>query len=344
MCVESGSKDVRLLGRTVPWSEIKGFNYQPSYGTTGYELWRVFDAERIDVELARGRRCFPHMNAVRWWLSWDAFERDADRFARDFDTALALAERHGMGVMPVLFNRWHSPVTDYGGVYLDHFLPGVSWIQRRGSRATPGDAWHPSHGEYVFDEFLERIVGEHAGDGRIFAWDLCNEPFSYECPLDEVPRFVVLAERAWLARIAERCRAFDPETPRGISIHPLHGAEGLRIVEPLCDVLLVHPYFDNENGLLDGYARVAAQSGKPLLATEVCWGSLDDTRRVEIIRATLSTLRERGIGWLAYVLHHSLVIDAHRPEHGPINEAIGALHFIERDGSLRAGHDVFNDF
>jgi hypothetical protein len=109
-------------------------------------------------------------------------------------------------------------------------------------------------------------------------------------------------------------------------------------------VLLVHPYFDNENGLLDGYARVAAQSGKPLLATEVCWGSLDDTRRVEIIRATLSTLRERGIGWLAYVLHHSLVIDAHRPEHGPINEAIGALHFIERDGSLRAGHDVFNDF
>jgi hypothetical protein len=308
------------------WADVKGFNYQPSYGTTGYELWRAFDANQIATELARARTYFPYINTLRWWLSWDAFQRDAGGFARDFEQALDLAARHGLAVMPVLFNRWHSPVTDYGGIYIDHFLPGASWLQRRGS-----------------DDFLEAIVGGHAGDERIIAWDVCNEPFSYEGPLASVPDAVRDAELAWLTRVSEACRRLDPATPRGISVHALHGVDGLRLVEPLSDVLFIHPYFDNRDGVLDAYAALAAETGKPLLATEVCWGSLDDARRVEIIRATLRELRAREIGWLAYVLHHSLVVDAHRPEFGPINDAVGTLHFIEADGSLRPGHDVINE-
>ena len=52
---------------------------------------------------------------------------------------------------------------------------------------------------------------------------------------------------------------------------------------------------------------------------------------------------DRGVGWLVYLLHHSLIADAHRPEFGPVGFP-GYLGFIEADGSLRAGHDVFNDF
>jgi hypothetical protein len=33
------------------WQELRGFNYQPSYGTFGLELWMKFDAEIIDLEL-----------------------------------------------------------------------------------------------------------------------------------------------------------------------------------------------------------------------------------------------------------------------------------------------------
>jgi hypothetical protein len=336
--------EARLLGHPVPWSGVKGFNYQPSQGTTGYELWRTFDAERIAVELDRGRALFPHVNALRWWLSWDAFERDQNGFAANFELALSVAADRGFAVMPVLFNRWHSPITDYGGVYLDHFLPGVSWLQRRGSGDEQGKPWRPEHGERVFDAFLERIVGGHADDDRIFAWDVCNEPFSYECPLASVPEAVVDAELTWLRHMSEECARLDRSTPRGISVHPLHGGAGLALVEPISDVLLVHPYFDNEDGLLDAYDAIALETGKPLLATEVCWGSLDDERRAQIVRATLSALSSRGIGWLAYVLHHSLVIDAHRPEHGPINPAIGAMHFIEPDGTVRSGHEVVNEF
>ena len=49
---------------------IKGFNYQPSYGSSGLELWRGFDAETIALELSGGKKYFPQMNALRWWLSW----------------------------------------------------------------------------------------------------------------------------------------------------------------------------------------------------------------------------------------------------------------------------------
>jgi hypothetical protein len=70
---------------------------------------------------------------------------------------------------------------------------------------------------------------------------------------------------------------------------------------------------------------------------------LDDAKRVEIIRYTLGELKKRDIGWLAYLLHHSLIADAHRPAFGPVGDP-GNLAFIEAEGTLRPGHEVFNAF
>jgi hypothetical protein len=94
---------------------------------------------------------------------------------------------------------------------------------------------------------------------------------------------------------------------------------------------------------LDSIVEFANQVKKPLLASETCWGSLDDKTRVSIVQSTLSELKKRDIGWLAYVLHHSLIADAHRPQFGPMDHA-GYMAFIEADGTLRPGHGIFNDF
>lgn len=339
-----------LLGTPTAWADVKGFNYQPSYGTNGYELWTHFDAALVEREVALAVEHFPGINALRWWLSWDAFDRDADAFERNFETALQIAARHRLAVMPVLFNRWHAAVTDYGGIYIDHFLPGASFVQYRGDVHPREYTWKPEHSRTIFDHYLERIVGGHAGDERIFTWDVCNEPYCYHlCPLDQMPPVVVEAETAWLAHTSETCRRLDPDTPRGVSIHSSYGGHGMEMVEPICDVLLFHNYFSNAyfpegEGILDEYAQISADSGKPLLCTETCWGSFDDAERVEIVKATLSTLRRRRIGWLAYTLHHSLIVDAHRPEHGPTHSFIGTLHFVEPNGTLRPGHEVFNDY
>jgi len=123
-------------------------------------------------------------------------------------------------------------------------------------------------------------------------------------------------------------------------------------VAPICDLLSIHPYFmHNAPGAdktayeasLDRDVAFAAAAGKPLLATECCWGSLDDAVRVESVRYTLEQLKKRAIGWLVYLLHHSLIADAHRPEYGPLGFP-GNLAFIEADGSLRPGHGVFNEY
>lgn len=314
------------------YSAIRGFNYQPSYGSTGLEIWQNFDARIIDKELALGKKYFPGMNAIRLWLSWDAFVRDAEQFLTNFESALAIANKYRLVVMPVLFNRWHGGVPDYGGIYADHFLPCL----RRGR---PDDEFKP---------FIKAVVGTHADDPRVFSWDICNEPFYYAKPPRDIPD-ITRAELTWLEDIYDHCKRLDAKAPFTVGMLMALGISEMLRVEPISDILSFHSYwFPSEpkvrfEGQLDEYVMTAAKVNKPLLATETCWGALDDSDRVEIIRYTLGELRKRNIGWLAYVLHHSLVADSHRPGFGPIGGP-GNLSFIEADGSLRAGHEVFNKF
>lgn len=321
---------INAFGRD--WSKIRGFNYQPSYGSSGFELWQKFDPKTIEIELGRGKKFFPHINAIRLWLSWDSFKRDPKRFAANFDAALALADQAQLAVMPVLFNRWHDQSLDYGGVYLDHLLPGASWV----------------YNAKLFDSYMEAIVGGHKDDRRILAWDLCNEPYSYATALATVPH-LVSAETAWLKGLYDQCKRLAAAAPITVGIHP---GVPLDMIDPISDILSIHPYFmhndPNANKAayekkLDNEVVFANRVKKPLLATECCWGAVDDAVRVDSVRYTLTQLKKRNLGWLVYLLHHSLIADAHRAEFGPLSMP-GNLAFIEADGTLRPGHDVFNEF
>lgn len=333
----SGAQAVTAVAlRNQQYSSFRGFNYQPSWGSTGLEIWMRFNAGLMDVELARGKKYFPGINAIRLWLSWDAFMRSPSRFEEHFERALDVAHKYELKVMPVLFNRWHDVVLDYGGIYLDHFLPGLSRLQ------TTTDLFRP---------YMEAIVGKHASDSRVFSWDLCNEPFTYADPTSRAAEQAKAAEMTWLETLYKTCKGLGARAPITVGFH--HRTD---MIEPLSDVFSIHPYWgprrenlpvkesraNYEDGL-DARVRIANKFNKPLLATETCWGSLDDPERVEIIRYTLNELKKRNIGWLAYLLHHSLIADAHRPEYGPVGVP-GDLAFIEANGALRAGHEVFNEF
>jgi hypothetical protein len=171
------------------------------------------------------------------------------------------------------------------------------------------------------------------------------------------------SEFAWLSDVHSACKSLGAKAPLCIGTA---GLEDVKFLDSLCDIIAIHPYFIHSlpgegaklNGAiefdppallnkaaegLDRIVEFANQVKKPVLASETCWGSLDDARRVATIQATLSELKKRDIGFLAYLLHHSLIADAHRPEFGPVDHA-GYMAFIEADGSLRLGHGVFNDF
>jgi hypothetical protein len=235
------------------YADIRGFNYQPSCGTSGLELWMKFNATTFDLELGRGKKHFPWMNAIRLWLSWDAYKRNEKQFTANFETALAIAKRYNLKVMPVLFNRWHTNSIDYGGIYIDHFLPGSrNYVQG------------------LFEPYLEEIVGAHAKDDRIFAWDLCNEPLFYGSA--EIPETIVQAEIKWLEGLYASCKRFKAESP--LTLCPMVRFDELAHIN---DIFSIHPYYmggdrgDFEQHL-DAFVEKAAKAQKPLIVTETCWG------------------------------------------------------------------------
>lgn len=319
------------------YGDIRGFNYQPGYGNTSAENWDRFDKSVWEKDLDAGKKYFPAMNAVRYWLSWDSYFRRPNEFLKNFDAALEAARKRGLSVIPCLLNRWHDENGyDNGGVSIENILFEESTAYYRP----------------LYKKYLEDIARTFRGDSRILLWDICNEPFT-SCRFTEKNRFWIEGERDWLRECCEIVRKADPEKRVGVSLAP-----ELRQTELIdfTDVWLMHPYFFcTAENLYDPAARqsyedfidcmlgMCDKTGKPLLVTETCWGALQDDVRAEIVRFTLDTLQKRGVGFLVHALAYSRVADLHDSEDGFVG-APGNLSFLNKDGTLRRGHDVFNEF
>lgn len=331
----------------IPLAEVRGFNYIPSYATTSM-WWSDFRADVVAAELERGKAAFPTFNTVRVFMGYNSYLANPTAFAQSFERFLEINAGLGIEVAPVLFNRWHSGLPDFGGIYLDHFLPGQSYVQfELNSRSTQ---YRAAIGfDKQFAGYLRDVVGGHHDDARISMWDLCNEPFFGPTASEDAA--IGQAETAWLELVAEETRTHQPIAPITIGTHALHGVEGVFRIAQLCDFVSTHPYVDNVwmpdraefERFLDELVARSREEGKELLASETVWGSVDDAKRADTLGYTLEQLAARKIGFLAYGLNHSLASDLHMPEFGT-NTSAGSCAFIDDLGRVRPGHEVFNDF
>lgn len=343
-------------------TDVRGFNYSGSWGTSGLDLWQHHDRELMRIEVGRGAEYFPGWNAARWWLSWDSFLRDEQRFLADFDDGLAVFADHGIVVMPVLFNRWRNPICDFGAVPTEFITPGMAEFCLDGEFESLDDPPRPRNTQHLFRRYLEGVVAGHADDPRIWSWDLCNEPLRVLIHNPESP--LVEHELRWVQWLARMCRALGAQQP--LTVGSLPSAECVRATEPFVDLISIHPYFVPADPAVLGFTpsfaedsplfskpgfehfveaevAFAASTGKDIVASETTWGAVDDAERAQVVDYTLGVLRDRGVGFFAHALHHSLVCDLHAPEFGPVGIA-GNMSFINADGSLRPGHDIFNHF
>lgn len=311
------------------YSEIRGFNYQPSWGSCGLETFGPdFDAEAIATEMGRGKQYFPGINTLRIWLSHQAFLRyGAAAFLSRLEAMLAAGDSLGLKFVVTLFNGWHS-WPPFGGITRQQ----INWANVENTTD-------------VFTPYIEAVVGTHARDPRVLLWDLCNEPTN--STNSERDHAAIIQ---WLAAMRRCVRAHAPTAPICVGAVPL--LDQVKLVEPISDVVTWHPYYAWNSWIktperfladLDDITHFIRSTGKPMLVTETGWGALDDAKRAEVLRIELGAFRERGIGFLVHLLHHTLVADGHRPDYGPISTA-GYMAFIEADGSLRRYHDVFNEF
>ena len=315
----------------IPAAEVKGFNYHPTYSTGALEDWLLFDKEVWKKELTHGKKCFPNFNTVRIWLSWNAYLKMGEKFTDCIKDVIEICRELGIYVMPCLFNRWHDPILDCDGIYIDHFLPNSSWLHKFGD---------------PFTKYVEDLAKAFKDEEQILVWDVCNEPLAYNTQDFPAKEIIEKYELEWLHRMTDILIREGVTQPIGIGTT---GLEPMEVFDDMCDVYLTHLYYTDSN--LESFDRKvknfvdeAKKHGKELISNECCWGSLDDRVREEFIRGTLSTLQKYNAGYVAHALWSSGCADLHNPDEGPVTDGIGNLAFIKFDGTVRPYHDVFNEF
>ena len=155
---------------TQPW--LVGCNYIPSTAINQLEMFQAetFDPKTIDRELAMARGL--GFNSVRVFLHDLLWLQDREGFLGRCEAFLAIADRHHIGVMFVLFDScWHPQPRIGRQPEPLPFTHNSGWVQGPGAEALQDAASRARLREYVLG-----VVGRFADDPRVVVWDVWNEP------------------------------------------------------------------------------------------------------------------------------------------------------------------------
>ncbi|HEX8669584.1 MAG TPA: 1,4-beta-xylanase [Allosphingosinicella sp.] len=151
---------------------ILGADYINASAINQLEMWQAatFNPAEIDKELGWAKKF--GMNTMRVYLHDLAYEQDPEGFKRRLDQFLAIASRHGIRPILVLFDSCWDPDPVIGPQHRP--IPGVhnsGWVQSPGRK----DLIDPGQ-DAGFRRYVEDVVGSFAKDERILLWDMWNEP------------------------------------------------------------------------------------------------------------------------------------------------------------------------
>lgn len=176
--------DLRAAEKNAPWSPEKakawsartgwlaGTNYAPAYAINQLEMWQAdtFNPAAIDRELAWAKQLgFSSMRVFLHHLLW---EQDKDGFLERIDKFLAIADRHGIGTMLVLFDSCWDPNPKLGKQRPPQ--PGLhnsGWVQSPGAK----DLADPAR-RALIEAYVKGVVARFKDDRRVQVWDIWNEP------------------------------------------------------------------------------------------------------------------------------------------------------------------------
>ena len=264
-----------------PWPV--GANFVPSTAINQLEMWQAdtYDEATIDREL--GWAAELGFNTMRVFLHDLLWKEDPEAFLDRIDRFLAVAERHGISVMLVLFDGvWNPfPVAGPQPEPTPH-VHNSQWVQSPGAEIL-GDL--ERHDE--LEPYVKGVVRRFRSDSRVLAWDLFNEPdnpniLSYadvELPAAvKGPAAVALLRQAF-----DWARSVDPMQPITAGVWQGKGVWGdPAALSPMnelmlneSDVLSFHSY-DSPAAVGEQVADLR-QYGRPLLCTEYMARSVGST-------------------------------------------------------------------
>ncbi|HEY7118905.1 MAG TPA: hypothetical protein VH475_20110 [Tepidisphaeraceae bacterium] len=155
---------------TKPW--LAGSNYITSTAINELEMWQAdtFDLPTIDRELGWAHDLgFTSMRVFLHHLPW---EQDSQGFLNRIDQFLGAADKHGIGVMFVIFDSCWDPFPKLGRQREPK--PGLhnsGWVQSPGLNDLKDPARRP-----LLEAYVKGVLGRFKDDKRVYLWDIFNEP------------------------------------------------------------------------------------------------------------------------------------------------------------------------
>ncbi len=250
-----------------PWAV--GSNFLPSTAINQLEMWQAdtFDPTTIDRELGWAEGLgFTSMRVFLHDLLWTEKPQE---FLDRVDRFLAIADKHKIGVMFVLFDSCWDPSPKLGPQRDPK--PGLhnsGWVQNPGMAALAD----PSQ-EARLEAYTKGVLARFKDDKRVLVWDLWNEPdntngssYGKQEPKDKVELTLGLLRKTfgW-------AREVDPSQPitSGVwvgdwNLDKASATARLQLTES--DVISFHSY----TGAADTANRIKPliPMGRPLLCTE----------------------------------------------------------------------------
>jgi hypothetical protein len=283
--------------RAMAWQRetgwLAGSNFAPSTAINQLEMWQAdsFDLKTIDRELGWAEDL--GFNTMRVFLHDIPYRQDPAGFLRRVDQFLAIAERHRIRPMLVLFDAVWDPYPRAGRQRPPKpHLHNSGWMQSPGVVILSDTARHDELRGYV-----QGVVGRFRSDPRVLAWDLFNEPdnmnpssYYAQEPLDKAELSLALLEKtfAW-ARAARPSQPLTAAPWKGDYVDPAKMLPISRFMLENSDVITFHSY--------DPPAEVARlvtaleRYGRPVLCTEYMARPRGST-----FEAVLPLFKQRKVG------------------------------------------------
>jgi hypothetical protein len=278
-----------------PW--LVGANYIPANAINQLEMWQAdtFDPATIERELALAESI--GMNTMRVFLHDLLWQQDAAGFRSRIEQFLAIAARHHIRPLFVLFDSCWDPEPRLGAQHAP--ILGVhnsGWVQSPAAQALEDPREYPRLRAYV-----EGVIGAFATDERILGWDLWNEPdneggTAYP-KTDARDKNRLIA--ALLPQVYSWARAQNPLQPLTSGLwkgdwvaHDAASAFELIQIEQ-SDVLSLHNYSWPED--FEHSVRWLQRYHRPILCTEYMARTVGST--FDLILPVARRLRVAAINW-----------------------------------------------
>ena len=257
------------------WIEKQGWlvgcNYVPSNAINQLEMWQAetFDPELINKELRMAAEI--GFNTIRVFLHQLLWEQDPEGFLNRIDLFLAIASRHGIRTMLVLFDSVWDPFPKLGKQPEPrHNVHNSGWVQ------CPGyDVLNDPNRYDDLHSYVHGVVSHFKNDERVLIWDLFNEPDNMNITSykdDDYAEHKAELSMALLKKTINWVRVINPEQP--ITMAPwkedwscdtkISALDNYMFTHS--DIISFHCYEDKAD--MESRIQTLQRFGRPMLCTE----------------------------------------------------------------------------